>query len=76
MTWPLASVLLGTLGTLAIAIAQWVPRRSGRVPFPPLEEIVEIRTRLQALERAHHQMRTELRGDFKELEKVVRNWTR
>ena len=27
MDWPVATVLLGTLGTLAVGILKWVPRR-------------------------------------------------
>ena len=29
MDWPVATVLLGTLGTLAVAILKWIPRRDG-----------------------------------------------
>lgn len=29
MDWPVATVLLGTLGTLAVGILKWMPRRDG-----------------------------------------------
>ena len=74
MDWPVASVLLGSLGTLAVAISKWSPRRGGGTSLAPLVELAEIRARLDALERAHQETRAEIRGDIKELERVLRNW--
>jgi len=81
-------VLLGTLGTLAVAILKWVPRTSASSaePHGALEEgpgtngrifaratdMAEIRARLVALEQAHHVLRAELRSDIKELHETIR----
>lgn len=80
MDWPVATVLLGTLGTLAVAILKWVPRRggsddiagaNGRI-FARATDMAEIRARLVALEQAHHVLRAELRSDMKELHETIR----
>lgn len=73
MTWSIATVLLGTLATVAIAVIKWVPRRNGTRIYASLVEMTEIRTRLDSLERSHALLRTELRGDIKELERVIRD---
>ena len=73
MTWPIATVLLGTLGTIAIALIKGVPRRASAPLYASLVEMTEIRTRLDSLERSHALLRTELRADIKELEHVIRN---
>jgi hypothetical protein len=73
MTWPIATVLLGTLGTVAVALIKWVPRRNGVPVYASLVEMTEIRTRLDSLERSHTQLRTELRADIKELERTLRD---
>lgn len=81
MDWPVATVLLGTLGTLAVAVLKWVPRRSGdrsaagirngRV-YARAVDLAEIRARLVSLEQAHHVLRAELRADIKELQATIR----
>jgi hypothetical protein len=80
MDWPVASVLLGTLGTLAVAILKWLPRRdgashecreNGRV-YARATDMAEIRARLASLEQAHHVLRAELRADMKELQQIIR----
>jgi hypothetical protein len=79
MDWPVATVLLGTLGTLAVGILKWVPRRSGhngelgngRV-YARATDLAEIRARLASLEQAHHLLRAELRADMKELQSTIR----
>jgi hypothetical protein len=80
MDWPVATVLLGTLGTLAVGIAKWMPRRdgergheigNGRI-YAHATDLVEIRARLVSLEQAHHVLRAELRADMKELQQVIR----
>jgi hypothetical protein len=80
MDWPIATVLLGTLGTLAVAILKWVPRRdgdrastiaNGRV-YARAVDLVEIRARLVSLEHAHHVLRAEIRTDIKELQTTIR----
>ena len=80
MDWPVATVLLGTLGTIAVAIAKWLPRRgaergfgivNGRL-YARATDMAEIRARLDALEQAHHVLRAELRADMKELQAVIR----
>jgi len=79
MDWPVATVLLGTLGTLAAAILKWVPRRgaaddapdgNGRV-FARATDMAEIRARLVSLEQAHHVLRAELRADMKEQHETI-----
>jgi hypothetical protein len=81
MDWPVATVLLGTLGTLAVAILKWIPRRdgersaaaitNGRV-YARAVDLAEIRARLVSLEQAHHVLRAELRADMKELQQIIR----
>lgn len=81
MDWPVATVLLGTLGTLAVGILKWVPRRgddsqrstvNGRI-YARATDMAEIRARLESLEQAHHTLRAELRADLKELQGIVRH---
>ncbi|MEX2309650.1 MAG: hypothetical protein WD738_18910 [Pirellulales bacterium] len=80
MDWPVATVLLGTLGTLAVGIFKWVPRRdggeygqvtNGRV-YARATDLAEFRARLVSLEQAHHVLRAELRADMKELQQIIR----
>ena len=80
MDWPVATVLLGTLGTLAVGILKWVPRlggdrrveiANGRV-YARATDLAEFRARLVSLEQAHHVLRAELRADMKELQQMIR----
>jgi hypothetical protein len=80
MDWPVATVLLGTLGTLAVGILKWVPRRdgerdhgshNGRI-YARATDLAEIRARLVSLEQAHHVLRAEIRADIKELQTTIR----
>jgi hypothetical protein len=80
MDWPVATVLLGTIATLAVAILKWIPRRerdregafaNGRV-YARAVDLAEIRARLVSLEQAHHVLRAELRADMKELQQIIR----
>jgi hypothetical protein len=78
MDWPVATVLLGTLGTVAVAIIKWLPFReradvvvNGRV-YARATDMAEIRARLASLEQAHHVLRAELRADMKELHEILR----
>jgi hypothetical protein len=81
MDWPVATVLLGTLGTLAVAILKWVPSRGGARNLEPgngriyarATDMAEIRARLSSLEQAHHTLRAELRADMKELQAMIRD---
>jgi hypothetical protein len=85
MDWPIATVLLGTLATLAAALLKWVPRRdadgrrwesvSGRI-YARATDLAEIRARLMSLEQAHHVLRAEIRADMKELQQLIREVTR
>jgi hypothetical protein len=77
MDWPVASVLLGTLATLAAGILKWVPRRgvddsNGRI-YARATDMAEIRARLASLEQAHHVLRAEIRADMKELQTMIRD---
>ena len=75
MNWPIASVLLGTLGTIVIGILKCVPRRGESSPqglYASATDMAEIRARLVNLEDAHQQMRAELRADMKELHQLLR----
>ena len=81
MDWPVATVLLGTLGTLAVGILKWVPRRgdyrvseigNGRI-YARATDLAEFRARLVSLEQAHHVLRAELRADMKELQQMIRD---
>jgi len=80
MDWPVATVLLGTLGTLAVGILKWMPRlggdgrveiANGRV-YARATDLAEFRARLVSLEQAHHVLRAELRADMKELQQMIR----
>jgi hypothetical protein len=79
MDWPVATVLLGTLGTLSVAILKWIPPRggarselgNGRI-YARATDLAEIRARLASLEQAHHVLRAELRADMKELQQMIR----
>jgi hypothetical protein len=80
MDWPVATVLLGTLATLAVGIAKWMPRRAngrhdalvnGRL-YASATDLAEFRARLISLEQAHHVLRAELRADMKELQQMIR----
>jgi hypothetical protein len=82
MDWPVATVLLGTLATLAAAILKWAPRRggnraielgNGRI-YARATDLAEIRARLASLEQAHHVLRAELRADMKELQATIREY--
>jgi hypothetical protein len=81
MDWPIATVLLGTLATLAVALLKWVPQRggsrgieigNGRI-YARATDLAEIRARLASLEQAHHVLRAELRADMKELQQMIRD---
>jgi hypothetical protein len=81
MDWPVATVLLGTLGTLALGIFKLLARRepgqgdevaNGRV-YAHATDLAEIRARLVSLEQAHHVLRAEIRADMKELQATIRD---
>jgi hypothetical protein len=81
MDWPVATVLLGTLATLAVGVLKWMPRRdglhreevvNGRV-YARATDMAEIRARLDSLEQAHHVLRAEIRSDIKELQATIRD---
>jgi len=79
MDWPVATVLLGTMATLAVGILKWMQRGSGRGDLPingriyaRATDMAEIRARLAALEQTHHVLRAELRADMKELQNTIR----
>ena len=81
MDWPIATVLLGTLGTLAIGIFKLLSRRepdhsdecrNGRV-YARATDLAEFRARLVSLEQAHHVLRAEIRADIKELQATIRD---
>jgi hypothetical protein len=81
MDWPIATVLLGTLATLAVALLKWVPQHgssrgieigNGRI-YARATDLAEIRARLASLEQAHHVLRAELRADMKELQQMIRD---
>jgi hypothetical protein len=78
--WPVATVILGTLGTLAVGILKWMSRQeadrndvpcNGRV-YARATDMAEIRARLSSLEQAHHVLRAEIRADIKELQSMIR----
>jgi hypothetical protein len=80
MDWPVATVILGTLGTLAVGVLKWAPPRdadrngsmgNGRI-YARATDLAEFRARLVALEQAHHVLRAELRADMKELQQIIR----
>ena len=80
MDWPVANVLLGTIGTVAVGIFKLMSRReSGRRDEPTngrvyarATDMAEFRARLIALEQAHHVLRAEIRADIKELQQTIR----
>jgi len=80
MDWPVATVLLGTIGTLAVGMFKLVPRRdvrhdepaNGRV-YARATDLAEFRARLVSLEQAHHVLRAEIRADIKELQTTIRD---
>jgi len=80
MDWPVATVLLGTLGTLTAAILKWLPREGGQEDgriadgrvYARATDLAEIRARLSSLEHAHHVLRAEIRADIKELQTTIR----
>ena len=81
MDWPVATVLLGTLGTLALGIFKMLSRRgpehheeprNGRV-YARATDLAEFRARLVSLEQAHHVLRAEIRADIKELQTTIRD---
>jgi hypothetical protein len=90
MDWPIATVLLGTLGTLALGILKLLDRRNdvAREPYvdpahnePPngrvyarATDLAEFRARLISLEQAHHVLRAEIRADIKELQTTIRDF--
>ena len=80
MDWPVATVLLGTIGTLAIGVFKLVAMRerrhhdaptNGRV-YARATDLAEFRARLMLLEQAHHVLRAEIRADIKELQATIR----
>jgi hypothetical protein len=80
MDWPVATVILGTLGTLAVGILKLMSRQeadrdhelgNGRV-YASATDMAEIRARLVSLEQAHHVLRAEIRADMKELQVTIR----
>jgi hypothetical protein len=79
MDWPVATVILGTLGTLAVGILKWMSLRvghhsdcgNGRV-YARATDLAEFRARLVSLEQAHHVLRAEIRADIKELQSTIR----
>lgn len=77
--WPAASVLLGSLATLAVAILKWSPRRSepanGRI-YARATDLAELGARLAALESAHHTLRAEIRADLKDLQESIQQTLR
>ena len=81
MDWPVATVLLGTIGTLAIGLFKLMARRepgqidepqNGRV-YARATDLAEFRARLVSLEQAHHVLRAEIRADIKELQQMIRD---
>jgi hypothetical protein len=80
MDWPVATVLLGTIGTIAVGIFRLLARRdgdagerasNGRV-YARATDLAEFRARLVSLEQAHHVLRAEIRADIKELQATIR----
>jgi hypothetical protein len=80
MDWPVATVLLGTIGTIAIGLVKLLARRetrgsdeppNGRV-YARATDMAEFRARLVSLEQAHHVLRAEIRADIKELQGTIR----
>jgi hypothetical protein len=77
--WPAATVLLGTLATVAAAILKWSPRRgepaNGRI-YARATDLAEIGARLTSLESAHHTLRAEIRADLKDLQETIQRTLR
>lgn len=88
MDWPIATVLLGTIGTIAIGMFKLLDRRNDvvrgspdRAPDEPRNgrvyaratDLAEFRARLVSLEQAHHVLRAEIRADIKELHATIRD---
>lgn len=76
MDWPIAAVLLGTLGTLTVGILRWMPRRGdapGGTVYAKATDMADIRARLVNLEQAHQAMRVELRTDMHELRQLIQH---
>lgn len=80
MDWPVATVLLGTLGALALGILKLMSKgdavpieepHNGRV-YARATDLAEFRARLISLEQAHHVLRAEIRADIKELQTKLR----
>lgn len=75
MDWPIATVILGVLGTIVAAIVKRPGSKTelpnGRV-YAKAVDMAEIRARLVALEQAHQVMRAELRSDMKGLQDALR----
>lgn len=77
MDWPIATVLLGTLGTLALGVFKLMSRREGSHDHEPhngrvyarATDLAEFRARLISLEQAHHV----LRADIRELHATIRD---
>ena len=73
MDWPVATVILGTLATVAVGVLKWRTGNGAKNGvFAKATDMAEIRARLVGLEQAHHQLRLEIRGDIKELQQMVR----
>ena len=80
MDWPVATVLLGTIGTIAVGVFKLRARREPGDSVPPMNgrvyaratDMAEIRARLVSLEQAHHVLRAEIRADIRELQTVIR----
>jgi hypothetical protein len=81
MDWPVATVLLGTIGTLAVGVFKLMALRdchhrdepaNGRV-YARATDLAEFRARLVSLEQAHHVLRAEIRADIKELQTTIRD---
>jgi hypothetical protein len=80
MDWPVATVLLGTIGTLAVGTFKLMSRRDGHHRDEPANgrvyaratDLAEFRARLVSLEQAHHVLRAEIRADIKELQATIR----
>ena len=84
MDWPVATVLLGTLGTLAVGILQMVPRRgdgrlseigNGRI-YARATDLAEIRARLASLGTSPPRAPGRIRADMKELQQMIRDGSR
>jgi hypothetical protein len=79
MDWPVATVLLGTIGTIAVGVFKLMARRDPPASGPPTNgrvfahavDLAEIRARLVSLEQAHHVLRAEIRADIRELQATI-----